>query len=162
MALTLGNCATCGGVYNTRYGSQVCAACYLEDEADRALIESAIEMGNLRTVSDLAADTRLPRACVRKILREAPVLARGLDPDGMCSQCGERRALASSGRCVGCQLALYKSLGDVAAEVRYAPRPKATQEGGRMHVLAAVQEKRRRTGSYRLLPAPQSIKGNVG
>lgn len=162
MALTLGNCARCNSVYNTRYGSPICAECYLKDEADRSLVESVIQMRHARTVSDVTAATRLPRARVRKILREAPVLAQGLDPDGMCSQCGERHALASSGRCVGCQLALYKSLGDIAAEVRYAPRPRATQERGRMHVLAAVQEKRRRTGSYRLLPAPQSIKGNVG
>ena len=162
MALTLGNCARCSRVYNTRYGSQVCAACYLQDEADLTMIESAIETRNARTVSDLTADTRLPRARVRKILRQTPVLAQGLEPDGTCIQCGLRIALASSGRCVGCQLALYKSLGDVASDVAYAPRPKATKDGGRMHILAAVQEKRRRTGSYRFLPAPQSIKGTVG
>ncbi len=90
------------------------------------------------------------------------MLARGLDPDGTCSQCGVRRALASSGRCVGCQLALYKSLGDVASDVAYAPRPKTAMGGGRMHILAAVQEKRRRTGSYRFFAAPQSIKGTPG
>ncbi len=162
MALTLGNCAKCGRVYNTRDGSQICATCFLEHEADRTLIESAIEMRNARTVSELSANTRLPRARVQKILREAPVLARGLDPDGTCSQCGMRRALAGAGRCVGCQLALYKSLGDVAADITYAPRTRATEDRGRIHILAAMQEKRRRTGSYRFLPPPQSIKGTVG
>ena len=160
--LTLGNCARCHSVYDTRDGSQICAACYLKDEGDRSLIETAIETRRARTVSDVTAATRLPRARIRKILREAPELAQALEPDGACSQCGGRRALASSGRCVACQLALYKSLGDVAAAVAFAPRPKSATEGGRIHILAAVQEKRQRTGSYRFYPAPPSIKGGVG
>lgn len=162
MALTLGNCARCNSVYNTRFGSQLCPECYLKDEGDRALVESAIETRHARTVSDVTAATRLPRTRVRKILRQEPRLAQGLEPDGACSQCGGHRALASSGRCVGCQLALYKSLGDVAAAVAFAPRPKTIRDRGRMHILAAVHEKRQRTGSYRFHPATRSIKGNVG
>lgn len=161
MALTLGNCATCGRVYNTRHGSEVCADCYLENEAARALVETSVQMRKARCLSEIAADTRLDKTRVRKILRDAPVLARDLEPEGTCSQCGEREALASSGRCVGCQLALYKSLGDVVADVTFAPRIKPSETAGRMHVLAAVQEKRRRTGSYRFNATPQSIKGAI-
>ena len=162
MALTLGNCARCHGVYNTRYGSPICAKCYLKDEGNRSLVESVVQTRQARTVSEVATVTRLPRARVRKILREAPKLAQGLEPDGACSQCGADRALASSGRCLACQLALYTSLGDVAAAVAYAPRPKAAKDGRRVHILVAVQEKRRRTGSYRFVPTSRSIKGGVG
>ncbi len=89
------------------------------------------------------------------------MLARDLDPEGTCSQCGEREALASSERCIGCQLALYKLLGDVVADVTFALAMKPLGTAGRTHVLAAVQEKRRRTGSYRFNTAPQSIKGAI-
>ena len=161
MALTLGNCAACGRVYNTRHGSQVCADCYLENEADRSLVETSVDMRKARSLSEIAADTRLHETHVRKILRDSPVLARELEPEGACSQCGELQALASSGRCIGCQLALYKSLGDVVADVTFAAAMKPSETAGRTHVLAAVQEKRRRTGSYRFNAAPQSIKGAV-
>lgn len=161
MALTLGNCATCHRVFNTRDGSQVCADCYLKNEADQSLVETSVEMRKARTLSAIAADTRLHETRVRQILRDAPVLARELEPEGVCSQCGERQALASSGRCIGCQLALYKSLGDVVADVRYGPRIKPSETSGRMRVLAAVQEKRRRTGTYRFNVVPQSIKGAI-
>ena len=127
MALTLGNCATCGRVYNTRHGSEVCADCYLENEAARALVETSVQMRKARCLSEIAADTRLDKTRVRKILRDAPVLARELEPEGTCSQCGEREALASSGRGVGCPLALYKSVGAGAGDVTAVtmPRPPA-------------------------------------
>lgn len=159
MALTLGNCATCGRVYNTRHGSEVCADCYLEGEADRELVEAAIETQRARTLSAVVAHTRLDETRVKEILRDAPVLARDLEPEGTCSECGRREALASSGRCVGCQLALYKSLGDVVADAEFASAMGPLETAGRMHVLAAVQDKRRRTGSYRFNSTPQSIKG---
>ncbi len=159
MALTLGKCAACGRVYDATQGLQVCADCYFENEADRELVEAAIDTQRARTLSAVVAHTGLDETRVRRILRDAPLLARELEPEGMCSECGRREAVASSGRCVGCQLALYKSLGDVAADAALASAMGPLETAGRTHVLAAVQEKRRRTGSYRFNSAQQSIKG---
>ena len=74
-----------------------------------------------------------------------------------CLRCGGHGTLLDLGLCVGCGLALYKSLGDAAMELSHAKRPE--QPARPISVLDAVQEKRRRTGSYRFFAAPSSIRG---
>ena len=157
-ALSLGRCAGCGRVYSPQVESQLCVDCDFKNEEDHLKVESSVDARKRQTLSEIAADTHLSKARVRTILRNAPLLARELEPEGNCSQCGRIDALASSGRCIGCQLALYATLGDGALNVKVKPaepelRPRA------MHVLRAVQDKRRRTGSYRFDPTPRSIKG---
>lgn len=159
MALRLGKCARCGRVYSAQDGSQLCVDCCFKNESERLTVESSVEDRGSQTLSEITADTRLPKARVRTILRKSPILARGLEPEGSCSQCGLAGALASSGRCIGCQLALYAMLGDGALKVSLAKPAEPVIRPNAMHVLRAVQEKRRRTGSYRFYSAPRSIKG---
>ena len=157
-APSLGRCAGCGRVYSPQVESQLCVDCHFKNEEDHLKVESCVDSRERQTLSEVASDTHLTTARVRAILRTAPILARELEPEGSCSQCGRPGALASSGRCIGCQLALYATLGDGARNVG-AEVPEPTVRPRAMHVLRAVQDKRRRTGSYRFDPTPRSIKG---
>lgn len=149
MALSLENCSRCNNIFDARLGSDICSSCHEDAERELSLVECSLERGEESTLSQIVHDTQLPRERVQSILRGARILTRGMRPEGSCTKCAEREAMPDCDYCLGCQLELFKSLGDLAADATETMLNRTPSPRKPSNLRAALHEKRRRTGTYR-------------
>lgn len=154
-------CHDCGAAFVPDPGESRCAACRRKREKLAGLIGGAVERGQ-RNIDDIARSTGLSPRQVSKTLQTSNYLRHAAESNETCVQCGERPAQQGSPFCLACRLALYKSLGDAASETERnqkgkKKRAKSGMESG--STMAALSEKRRKTGSHRFNPAPSQRKG---
>ncbi len=153
MNLALENCPGCGRAYAAAGDVGLCSQCFEER------VRAATTAKWLRSNPETATNTDSPERPVGSTARGARVPGRNPRSEKRCASCGVKEPLAGADNCLGCQLALYKALGDLAAEVARG-RPIAGLRRPRpMYVRDMVHQKRRRTGSYRFTPVTPSIKG---
>ena len=120
-------------------------------------MEDAIHVYGQGKPSEIAEHTLLPLERVKVLLHHAKVLAENVESETLCRNCNESNALTHSQYCLGCQLAIFKSLGDEAhqAEVNHLSLPDINLYSLR----DTLAEKRQRTGTSRFQHSPKSVKG---
>lgn len=158
MAGELRNCVDCGRLFTGSAAVVRCAECFDRTDSEVSRLEQTIGGGGM-SVTDIARGSGMSLDRVRTILQEAKVMSRNLRKEGRCDRCGRYGRLPDADHCLSCQLELFKSLGDAAADVLDAERLTEDRGSRRLSVLEAVQEKRRRTGGYRFSVSPRNVKG---
>lgn len=124
----LRNCRYCGRLLTSPPGTP-CAHCLAEEDAAVGRIEAHLEAGGVATLADVARETSVPMALLRRLVRDGRVhLAEGT-AGGLCVLCGTSLEGAPGRLCARCA-------GKVAGEARGAAGsarredPATTRGGG--------------------------------
>lgn len=141
----------------------VCDVCFEQYDMEMGFIEDAIELQGLSRPADIAAHTHIPLDRVLILLKATDDPAHEGESGGICTNCRKNPALTHSKYCLGCQLSLYKTLGEEARTVAkhpYIPDPKSRPKG--LSAKEELAQKRNRAGFHRFDPSTKSVKGTGG
>ena len=159
----MNSCILCKRFIASDSTRQVCDVCFEQYDMEIGFIEDAIEIHGLTSPEQIAAHTHIPLERVHQLLLSKQNLAHEILGDEICSKCRKKPAMTHSRYCLGCQLALFKNLGDEARTVAkhpYIPDPKSRPKG--LSAKEELAQKRNRAGFNRFDPSIKSIKGTGG
>jgi len=161
--LELKHCRLCKRVIASDDERDVCDVCFDQYDMDLGLIDDAIHVHDLSTPESIAEHTHLSVERVSQLLTASFSEEDTQSSDDTCSMCGKNPAMNQSSYCLGCQLAMYKSLGDNARSVSDNPLyPDPAKPSPTFSARSALTEKRNRAGFNRFDPTTTSVKGTGG
>jgi hypothetical protein len=144
--LKIRRCGQCGKLFKQEPGKELCAQCQYALEPGRHR-SSPGRVPQLQDEHDGSTFEPLPA-----LLREPS--GEGPPPEEHCVRCQAQTAVEGSEFCFGCNLDLYRSLGD-AAELLFTSleRMEERRHSTSLNVISAYEAKRRRTATSRIDPA---------
>lgn len=150
----ISHCRDCGKLISAGLPDGRCSVCR-GAEAMREKHDSAKVTQVRKTLEQLADTVGVSSHEVRQAMRDLPTLARYLDNEPTCANCGRRPPIEGMQLCLRCQVdALYvlRNATDEAYE-----RALEMQDGAEMQrnrsVLDMVDEKRARTSTANINPS---------
>lgn len=158
----LAKCGECRELFSAYAKETRCPECEREAARVFELIDSALGYGNSTTAREVSEIIELPLEIVKRAVRRSRTLSDRALLEEPCKRCKDREAIRHSDYCALCILAIESSLRDAVAEVKKSmaePPWRPENRIGKMNVLTAMREKRRRTGSHRFTATPRSVKG---
>lgn len=151
-------CEECGKPLADDTKPHRCVDCQVVYQADLTYIMDSVESENLTTIDEIVKYTRLIKEHVQRIVKESPTLSHLIPTEEPCKKCGARFAQSGSTFCIECRLELNKSLGEASGDLFEKVRGEEYQPqypSGPNRLRAAIEEKRARTGSDYIDPAPK-------
>lgn len=162
MLLNMGKCIQCNRVVASDGTRSLCDVCFEQYDLDAGLIEDAIHLHRLGTPEAIANFTHLSPERVTEILEGGSIYNN--ESEELCENCKKKPSLNHSDYCLGCQLAIYKSLGDnMTLAANTAPKaPDPFKTSPLTALRNSLNDKRKRAGFNRFNPSTTSIKGTGG
>lgn len=160
MAEDLKPCPDCGKVFSPETDGGLCGDCAYENESLTGLIQDAVERHGKKNAKEIARFLSTPLAKVKTAIRSSRLLAHDLGEEDLCKRCNTNLAQRGSEFCLDCRLEVHKSIGAITRDLKenVALERPARLDQSRMNIGAALQDKRRRTGTNRFDPTPRQIK----
>lgn len=165
METHLAKCGECKTLFRAYAKETRCPECTSEAARIFEMIDAVLDYRNLTTAREVAEIIELPLETVKRAVRLSRTLSEHTLLEERCKRCKDREAIRHSEYCALCILAIEASLRDAVNEVKKSmvePPWKSENRIGKMNVLTAMREKRKRTGTQRFTATPRSVKGGGG
>lgn len=158
----IGNCFECGRVIASDATQDLCDVCFVQYDRDFGMIQDAISIHRCNRSDEIAEQTRMPIKRIEHILEHEQLLTNQDESDKTCSKCKSKPALVGFQHCLGCKLAMFKSLGDEANQAASNSIPAFQKPDSSLQSLKnAMDAKRSRAGFNRYKPNA-SVKNQRG
>ena len=150
----IGNCRECGKLISPDMPGHVCSVCRDAQIMHEAHGETSVNKAR-KTLDRLADTAGVTSHEVRQLMRDLPSLARYLDNEPTCANCGRRPPLDGMNLCLRCQidtLDMLRMATDEAWEHAQEDQDEAAMHPKRS-VLDLLEEKRARTSTANINPS---------
>lgn len=158
----IGNCFECGRVIVSDATRDLCDVCFVQYDLDFGMIEDAISIHHSNSPAEIAEQTRIPLNRIEHILEHEQLLMDQGESDRTCSKCNAKPALTNAEYCLGCQLAMFKSLGDEANRAASNSLPPYQKSDSSLRSLKDTMDTKRSRAGFNRYKPNSSVKNQRG